>query len=68
MYGPGYTWEALKKKLLDNYPEGSPAERGTPSRIRQIVQEAQSQEMQLSLDGKICSSGIRDWLRPRHFN
>ena len=43
--GPRYTREAFKKELLDNYPEGSAAERGTPSRIRQIVQEADSIEL-----------------------
>jgi hypothetical protein len=44
-YGPGYSWEAFKKELLDNYPEASAAERGTLSRIRHIVQEADSIEL-----------------------
>ena len=45
MYGPGYTWEAFKKELLDNYLEASAAERGMLSRIRQIVQEVDSIEL-----------------------
>ena len=45
-YGPGYSWEAFKKELPDNYPEASAAERKTPSRIRQIIQEADSIELE----------------------
>ena len=39
-FNKGYTWDEFKKKLLDNYPEASAAERGTSARIWQIVQEA----------------------------
>ena len=39
-FNEGYTWDEFKKELLDNYPEASAAERGTPARIRQIIQEA----------------------------
>ena len=44
-YGPGHTWEEFRQEILDNYPEASAAERGTPSRIRSIVQEADHIEM-----------------------
>ena len=44
-YGDGYTWDEFKKELLDNYPEASAAERGTPARIRQIVRDADSIEL-----------------------
>ena len=39
-FNEGYTWDEFKKELLDNYPEASAAEGGTPARIRQIVWEA----------------------------
>lgn len=44
-YGEGYTWEDFKNELLNNYPEASAAERGTPTRIRQIVAEAGNIEL-----------------------
>jgi hypothetical protein len=44
-YGDGYTWEDFKKEILENYPEASAAERGTPARIRQIVKEADGIEL-----------------------
>jgi hypothetical protein len=44
-YSPGHTWEEFRKEILENYPEASAAERGTPFRIRQIVQEADHIEM-----------------------
>ena len=40
-----YTWEEYKKELLNNYPEASAAERGTPARIRQIVRDADNIEL-----------------------
>jgi hypothetical protein len=45
MYSPGHTWEEFRKEILENYPEASAAEQGTPFRIRQIVQEADHIEM-----------------------
>ena len=39
-FNEGCTWDEIKKELLDNYPEASATERGTPARIWQIVQEA----------------------------
>lgn len=44
-YGDSYSWENFKAELLDNYPEASAAERGTPARIRHIVREANNIEM-----------------------
>ena len=44
-YNDGYTWAEFKKELLDNYPEASAAERGTPARIRQIVRDADNLEL-----------------------
>ena len=44
-YGKGHTWEEFKKEILENYPEASAAERGTPARIRQIVREAEGIEL-----------------------
>jgi hypothetical protein len=44
-YGDNYNWEDFRKEILDNYPEALAAERGTPSRIRHIVQEADHIEM-----------------------
>src|SRR6202789_3606774 len=44
-YGDGYTWDEFKKELLDNYPEASAAEQGTPAKIRQIVRDADSIEL-----------------------
>lgn len=44
-YAEGCTWEAFKKEVLENYPEASAAERGTPARIRQIVKDAEGIEM-----------------------
>ena len=44
-YGVGHSWEEFKKEILENYPEASAAERGTPARIRQIVREAEGIEM-----------------------
>ena len=44
-FNEGYTWDEFKKELLDNYPEISAAERGTPARIRQIVWEADNIEL-----------------------
>jgi hypothetical protein len=41
-FGKGYSWADFKKEILENYPEASAAERGTPARIRQIVREADS--------------------------
>ena len=32
-FNEGYIWDEFKKELLDNYPEVSAAERGTPARI-----------------------------------
>ena len=39
------TWDDFKKEILENYPEASAAERGTPARIRQIVKEADGIEL-----------------------
>lgn len=44
-FDDGYSWAEFKKELLDNYPEASAAERGTPARIRQIVREADKIEL-----------------------
>jgi len=44
-YVEGYSWEEFKKEILENYPEASAAERGTPARIRQIVKDADSIEL-----------------------
>ena len=44
-YKREYSWEDFKKEILENYPEASAAERGTPARIRQIVREADGIEM-----------------------
>ena len=41
----GYFNNEFKKELLDNYPEASAAERGTPARIQQIVWEADNVEL-----------------------
>ena len=44
-FNEGYTWDEFKKELLDHYPEASAAERGTPVKIWQIVQEADNIEL-----------------------
>jgi len=44
-YEDGYSWDEFKAELLDNYPEASAAERGTPARIRQIVRDADNIEL-----------------------
>jgi hypothetical protein len=44
-YSEGCTWEEFKKEILENYPEASAAERGTPARIRQIVRETEGIEL-----------------------
>ena len=44
-YKREYSWADFKKEILENYPEASAAERGTPARIRQIVREAEGIEM-----------------------
>ena len=44
-YAKGHTWDDFKKEILENYPEASAAERGTPARIRQIVRDAEGIEM-----------------------
>jgi hypothetical protein len=41
-YGAGHSWDSFKKEILENYPEASAAERGTPARLRQIVRDAGS--------------------------
>src|SRR5271156_67942 len=38
-------WDDFKKEILENYPEASAAERGTPGRIRQIVKETDGIEL-----------------------
>jgi hypothetical protein len=38
-YGDGHSWPEFKKELIENYPEAAAAERGTPSRIRQLCAE-----------------------------
>jgi hypothetical protein len=43
-YNEGYTWGEFEKELLENYPEASAAERGTPARIWQIVRDADNIE------------------------
>ena len=44
-YAEGCPWDDFKKEILENYPEASAAERGTPARIRQIVKEADGIEL-----------------------
>jgi hypothetical protein len=44
-YGSGHNWDEFKREILENYPEASAAERGTPARIRQIVREAEGIEL-----------------------
>jgi len=39
-FSDGYSWEEFKEELIENYPEAAAAERGTPSRIRQICSKA----------------------------
>ena len=34
-----HTWEEFKDELIENYPEAAAAERGTPTRIRQLCRE-----------------------------
>ena len=38
-FGSGHSWEEFKSELIANYPEAAAAERGTPSRIRQVCAE-----------------------------
>ena len=52
MPSSGYLWwkysgKEFKKELLENYPEASAAERGTPARLRQIVKNAEKNEIEL---------------------
>jgi len=35
-FDDGHSWKDFKEELIENYPEASAAERGTPARLRQI--------------------------------